>query len=52
MFRFSNLAEVGGLVTHEPNLDDLLGRAATDVDKILRGAKPGDLPLKTVTASG
>jgi hypothetical protein len=25
MFRFSDFAEVGGLVTHGPNLDDLLG---------------------------
>ena len=36
MLRFSDFAEVGGLVTRGPNLDDLLGRAATDVDKIPR----------------
>jgi putative ABC transport system substrate-binding protein len=39
----------GGLMSYGPNLRELFGRAATYVDKILKGAKAGEIPVEQST---
>src|SRR5262245_31733443 len=46
IFNVRQYAEVGGLMAYGPSLVDLFRRAATYVDKILKGAKPVELPTK------
>jgi putative tryptophan/tyrosine transport system substrate-binding protein len=49
IYNIRDFAEDGGLVTYGPDRADLFRRAAIFVDKILKGAKPADLPVEQAT---
>jgi putative ABC transport system substrate-binding protein len=46
VYTLSDFAREGGLLSYGVDLPDLFRRAASYVDRILRGAKPGDLPVQ------
>ena len=49
VFWLSDFAREGGLLSYAPDLVDIMRRSASYVDRILRGEKPGDLPVQFPT---
>ena len=49
IYYFREYVEGGGLMSYGANIPDLFRRAADYVDKILRGAKPGEIPVEQAT---
>jgi putative ABC transport system substrate-binding protein len=49
MYWGNEFADAGGLMSYGPFINELFHRTATHVDKILKGARPADLPVEQPT---
>jgi putative ABC transport system substrate-binding protein len=49
IYGFREFVDDGGLISYGPNISDGYRRAAAYVDKVLKGAKPADLPVQAPT---
>ncbi len=49
MYEWKEIVEAGGLMSYGPSLSEVNGRVASYVDRILKGAKPADLPVERPT---
>jgi putative tryptophan/tyrosine transport system substrate-binding protein len=46
MYPLREYVELGGLISYGPNYPQMVARAADYVDRIAKGARPGDLPIE------
>ena len=46
VFDLREFVDAGGLMSYGPRITDMIARVAVLIDKILRGVKPGDLPVE------
>jgi putative ABC transport system substrate-binding protein len=49
VYAWKEYADAGGLMSYAPNREELAQRTASFVDRILKGAKPADLPIEQPT---
>jgi putative ABC transport system substrate-binding protein len=49
MYAYREYVQAGGLMSYGPNYPDLFRRSADLVDKVLRGTKPGEIPVEQPT---
>ena len=49
MYELRPHVEAGGLISYGPDINDIWKRSAVYIDRILKGARPGDLPVEQPT---